>query len=47
MKSFIECLKNNKKPPVNGKDGLMALVIGLAAKKSMQEKRRVKISEIL
>ena len=47
MKSFIECIKNNKKPPVNGKDGLMALVIGLAAKKSMQEKRRVKISEIL
>ncbi len=47
MKSFIECLKNNKKPPVNQKDGLMALAIGLAAKKSMKEKRRVKISEIL
>ena len=47
IKSFIECLKDNKKPPVNQKDGLMALAIGLAAKKSMKEKRRVKISEIL
>jgi len=47
MKVFCDAVLNNKPLPVTGKDGLMSVVIGLAAKKSHQEKRPVKISEIL
>lgn len=46
MKAFIEALKENKEMPVSGNDGLMSLVIGLAAKQSVIENRLVKISEI-
>ncbi|WP_445733640.1 inositol 2-dehydrogenase [Mariniflexile sp.] len=47
MKAFIECLKVDKTPPTTGHDGIMSLAIGLAAKKSLQENRVVKLSEIL
>lgn len=43
---FIKCLETNKEIPVNGEDGKISLIIGLAAKKSLQEKRPVKTSEI-
>ena len=33
--------------PVDGNDGLNSIVIGLAAKKSVEERRPVKIEEIL
>ncbi len=46
MQVFIDCLKNNTQPPVSGKDGLLAVVVGLAAMKSVREHRPVKISEI-
>jgi len=46
MKAFVECLKENKTPPVTGKDGLAPVVIGLAAKKSLIENRPVALKEI-
>jgi myo-inositol 2-dehydrogenase / D-chiro-inositol 1-dehydrogenase len=47
MKAFVDSLKNNKPLPVDGHDGLQAVVIGLAAMKSVKENRPVKLSEIL
>ncbi len=46
IKSFIDSLINNSSVSVNGKDGLESLRIGLAAKKSLQENRPVKLNEI-
>jgi len=46
MKQFIESLKTGSDMPVGGKDGLMSMVIALAATKSAREKRPVKITEI-
>lgn len=46
MKEFTKCLKENTKPPVGGIDGLNAVLIAIAAKKSLDENRPVKISEI-
>jgi len=47
MKAFAEALKPGKEMPVGALDGLMSIVIGLAATKSAREKRKVAISEIL
>lgn len=47
MKAFAEALQPGKKMPVGALDGLMSIVIGLAATKSAREKRKVAISEIL
>jgi myo-inositol 2-dehydrogenase/D-chiro-inositol 1-dehydrogenase len=47
MRAFIDSLISGDKMPVGGEDGLMSIVIGLAAKKSVQEKRPVRISEIV
>ncbi|MBP2031524.1 myo-inositol 2-dehydrogenase/D-chiro-inositol 1-dehydrogenase [Clostridium algifaecis] len=44
---FVDAIVNNKETPVNADDGLKAVIIGLAAKKSLKENRPVKISEIL
>jgi myo-inositol 2-dehydrogenase/D-chiro-inositol 1-dehydrogenase len=47
MEAFINALVNDEKIPVPGKEGLMSVAIGLAAKKSAIENRPVKLSEIL
>lgn len=47
MNAFIAALNKKEIPPVTGEDGLKATAIALAANKSMQEKRPVKLSEIL
>ena len=47
MKTFMACLTDDTPPPCNGNDGIMSLAIGLAAKRSVREKRTVKISEII
>ncbi len=47
MEAFINALINDEKIPVPGKEGLMSVAIGLAAKKSAIENRPVKLSEIL
>jgi myo-inositol 2-dehydrogenase/D-chiro-inositol 1-dehydrogenase len=46
MIAFIDCIQNDTAPPVGGDDGLQAVIIGLAAKKSLKENRPVKITEI-
>ena len=47
INSFVECVKNNAIPTPNGQDGLMALAIADAAIKSVEEQRRVCLSEII
>lgn len=46
MKAFIECILQDKTPPVTGIDGRIPVVMGYAAKKSYQENRPVKLSEV-
>ncbi|MFX1386851.1 MAG: inositol 2-dehydrogenase [Promethearchaeota archaeon] len=43
---FFECLRNNKEPKPNGEDGLQNVLVSLAAQKSYEENRPVKISEL-
>ncbi|MFW9882335.1 MAG: Gfo/Idh/MocA family oxidoreductase, partial [Candidatus Thorarchaeota archaeon] len=47
LRSFLKCLKNNKEPSPSGEDGLQNVVIAIAAQKSYEENRPVKISEIV
>lgn len=46
VKEFVDAIKNNKKTPVDGNDGFMSVKIAIAAKKSLDEGRSIKISEI-
>ncbi len=46
MQDFVDAVVNNKPVPVGGRDGRAPVVIGLAARKSYDENRPVKISEI-
>lgn len=46
IKEFIDAIVNDTEVPVTGIDGLKPVLIGLAAKKSLEEGRPVKISEI-
>lgn len=43
---FVDSVVNNKPTLVNGNDGLQPVLIALAAKKSMEENRPVKLSEV-
>jgi myo-inositol 2-dehydrogenase/D-chiro-inositol 1-dehydrogenase len=45
--SFVDCIRNDSPPPVDGKDGLMSVYIAMAAKKSLKENRPVKLSEVI
>ncbi|WP_242119585.1 inositol 2-dehydrogenase [Aestuariivivens sediminicola] len=47
MSEYINSLENNCPIPVDGNDGLQSLKIGLAAIKSLKEKRPVKVNEII
>ena len=47
MEAFINAVVNDEMVPVPGNDGLISVAIGLAAKKSAQENRPVKLDEIL
>lgn len=47
LKLFVQALQSGTAMPVGAKDGLMSIVIGLAATLSAKEKRPVKISEII
>ena len=47
MDVFINCIKNDESPDASGKDGLIAVAIGLAAKKSLEKNRPVQLSEII
>jgi myo-inositol 2-dehydrogenase/D-chiro-inositol 1-dehydrogenase len=46
MHDFIEAIQNNKPTPVTAIDGRKPVVIAMAAKKSLDENRPVKLSEI-
>ncbi len=46
VKAFIDAILNDTPVTVTGRDGLIPVVMGYAAKKSFQEKRLVKLSEI-
>lgn len=45
--AFADTVLNNTEVPVNGHDGLMPVAIAIAAKKSLDEGRPVKLSEVL
>ena len=46
LKAFVDAVENDKEPPVTGNDGLQPVLIGVAALKSLKEKRPVKIKEV-
>ena len=46
MKAFIECVQQDQTPPVTGIDGRVPVVMGYAARKSYEENRPVKLSEV-
>jgi len=46
MRAFVEAIAKGGPVPVSGEDGLQDLLVALAAKKSLAEKRPVRLSEI-
>ena len=46
IQEFVNTLHSGGDMPVSGKDGLMSIMIGLAARKSVEENRPVRIAEI-
>jgi len=46
MEAFIACIQQDSAPPVSGRDGRIPVVMGCAARKSYQENRPIKLSEI-
>ncbi len=46
MRRFVRCLQQDTPPAVSGKEGRLPVVMGLAAQKSFQENRPVKLAEI-
>jgi myo-inositol 2-dehydrogenase/D-chiro-inositol 1-dehydrogenase len=46
MKAFVECVRKDQPPPVTGIDGRIPVVMGYAARKSYEENRPVRLSEI-
>jgi myo-inositol 2-dehydrogenase/D-chiro-inositol 1-dehydrogenase len=43
LEAFFDCIRNDAEPLVGGRDGLKSLLIGLAATRSLQEKRPVPV----
>lgn len=46
MKAFLECVRNDNTPQVTGIDGRIPVVMGHAARKSYEENRPVRLSEV-
>lgn len=46
LRAFVDSVLHNKPTLVGGNDGRMAVVMGLAARKSFEEKRPVKMEEV-
>ncbi len=46
METFIECIQQDRTPPVTGVDGRVPVVMGYAARKSYEENRPVRLTEI-
>ncbi len=47
LKAFVDAVAKDKEPPVTGNDGLQPVLIGLAALKSLNENKPVKIEEVI
>jgi len=47
IREFVDALVSDGEMPVDGEDGLLSIAIGLAAKRSVEEERPVKMDEIL
>ncbi len=47
MEAFVAAVREGKEPPVTGLDGKIPVVMGYAAKRSLTERRPVRLSEIL
>ena len=43
LEAFFACIRDDTEPPVGGRDGLMSVLVGRAAAKSMAENRPVKV----
>ena len=43
LEAFFTSIRDDSEPPVVGRDGLMSVLIGLAAARSLAEKRPVKV----
>jgi len=43
LKEFVACIRDDREPAVAGRDGLMSVLVGLAAARSMAENRPVKV----
>jgi myo-inositol 2-dehydrogenase/D-chiro-inositol 1-dehydrogenase len=46
LKAFVDAVANDREPAVTGNDGLQPVLIGVAALKSLSEKRPVKVQEV-
>jgi myo-inositol 2-dehydrogenase/D-chiro-inositol 1-dehydrogenase len=46
MRAFVACIVEDSAPPVSGRDGHIAVVMGYAAKRSLAEGRPVALSEV-
>ena len=46
LKAFTEAVRKDEEPPVTGNDGLQPVLIGLAALKSLTEKKPIKIDAV-
>jgi myo-inositol 2-dehydrogenase/D-chiro-inositol 1-dehydrogenase len=46
LAAFLDALRMNKPMPITGDDGLQAMLMALAANKSMKENRAVRIDEV-
>ncbi len=43
MEAFFDSIRNDRQPPVGGRDGLMSVLVGRAAARSMAERRPVAV----
>jgi len=46
LKSFVDAVLHDKPTPVNGEDARVPVVMGLAARKSYDERRPVRLAEV-
>ncbi|HDI11749.1 MAG TPA: inositol 2-dehydrogenase [Candidatus Acetothermia bacterium] len=46
LSAFVEAIQKGEEPPVTGRDGKIPVVMGYAAKRSLEEGRPVRLSEI-
>ena len=43
LEEFLSCIRDDRDPAVGGRDGLIPLLIGIAATTSMRENRPVRV----